>query len=78
MFITLPYTTHVIISIFLHVLGITLCLFIWNIFPRNVSFNLPIPYYRRYLETKERLAFLVHTLFGTNHPQFPFIGNLLV
>uniref|UniRef100_A0A0K0DFL9 Uncharacterized protein n=1 Tax=Angiostrongylus cantonensis TaxID=6313 RepID=A0A0K0DFL9_ANGCA len=43
MFITLHYTTHVMISIFLHVLGITLALFIWNIFPKNVSSKLSFP-----------------------------------
>ncbi|CAI2327754.1 unnamed protein product [Caenorhabditis sp. 36 PRJEB53466] len=35
MFITLSYTTHTIISISLHVLGVVIGLFVWYLFPKH-------------------------------------------
>ncbi|VDP31427.1 unnamed protein product [Heligmosomoides polygyrus] len=52
MFITLSYSTHLIISIFLHVLGVMIGLFVWYLFPKNVGFHefslafLPLRQYR--------------------------------
>ncbi|CAL2033201.1 hypothetical protein CAEBREN_21669 [Caenorhabditis brenneri] len=35
MFISLSYTTHTIISISLHVLGVVVGLFVWYLFPKH-------------------------------------------
>ncbi|VDO28030.1 unnamed protein product [Haemonchus placei] len=40
MFFTLSYTTHLIISLLLHVAGIGMGIFVWHLFPKNVSFTL--------------------------------------
>ena len=39
MFISLSYTTHTIISISLHVLGVVVGLFVWYLFPKHVSYK---------------------------------------